>query len=206
MSEMSKIKSKNSWNKSDLIFLLANEIGVPRTRATQYMNIVLDSISDALVSGKKVTISDFGTFQVSERRAFAGQNPKTGAPIRVPVRKIPVFRAGKRLKTALNTPQLKECMLVDAKKVRVKFSRLMDESSALLTDPRSYEVLIDGKSMGLLKSVEIDARENTEVNKQQVQGVRSVIVSCSQQLRGTSLLVHFKQGLLDLYGAAVLTK
>ena len=52
--------------------------------------------------GDKVTISDFGTFTVSCRNAFQGHNPKSGEVIQVPERKIPVFRAGKGLKEALN--------------------------------------------------------------------------------------------------------
>lgn len=58
---------------------------------------------EALTNGEKVTISDFGTFTVSQRREFTGHNPKNGMEIRVPARKIPVFRAGKGLKEALNT-------------------------------------------------------------------------------------------------------
>ena len=61
-----------------------------------------DSIQDALISGEKVTISDFGTFTVSHRRAFQGHNPKNREVIQVPERRIPVFRAGKGLKEALN--------------------------------------------------------------------------------------------------------
>jgi DNA-binding protein HU-beta len=61
------------------------------------------TIQDALTNGEKVTISDFGTFTVSQRREFTGHNPKNGQEIRVPARKIPVFRAGKGLKEALNT-------------------------------------------------------------------------------------------------------
>ena len=102
MTEISKLKEKDSWNKSDLIQLLANEAQIPKNRASDYVNIVTNTIAEALQLGKKVTISDFGTFQVSQRRSFDGRNPKTGSPIRVPGRNITVFRAGKKLKTALN--------------------------------------------------------------------------------------------------------
>jgi len=57
---------------------------------------------DALTKGEKVTISDFGTFTVSHRNAFKGHNPKNGQEMHVPERRIPVFRAGKGLKNALN--------------------------------------------------------------------------------------------------------
>ena len=107
MAELSKLKAKNSWNKTDLTILLANQANIPKVRAAAYINILTTTISEALESGKKVTISDFGTFQVSERRSFNGRNPKNGDPIVVPVRRIPVFRAGKKLKH-LHVP----CLLV----------------------------------------------------------------------------------------------
>jgi len=90
-------------NKSDLADALASKANIPRSRAAIYINVVVGSIRDGLVSGEKITISGFGTFSISSRRAFMGHNPKNGASIRVPARKIPVFRAGKALKTSLNS-------------------------------------------------------------------------------------------------------
>ena len=89
-------------NKADLTEALADKAGIPKVKAAAYINIVMATIQDALTGGEKVTISDFGTFQVSQRREFTGHNPKNGAEIRVPARRIPVFRAGKGLKEALN--------------------------------------------------------------------------------------------------------
>lgn len=89
-------------NKADLTEALAAEAGIPKVRAAQYINIITKTISEALVRDEKVTISDFGTFTVSQRRAFVGHNPKSGAEIQVPSRRIPVFRAGKGMKEALN--------------------------------------------------------------------------------------------------------
>jgi DNA-binding protein HU-beta len=100
-------KQKYSWrpimNKADLTEALAAGANIPKVRAANYINIVMGTIQDALVTGEKVTISDFGTFTVSQRREFVGHNPKNGSEIRVPARKIPVFRAGKGLKESLNT-------------------------------------------------------------------------------------------------------
>lgn len=89
-------------NKADLTEQLAVTAQIPKIRAAQYVNIMMDTIQDALTKGQKVTISDFGTFTVSQRRQFKGHNPKNGAVIQVPSRRIPVFRAGKGLKEALN--------------------------------------------------------------------------------------------------------
>ncbi len=94
-------------NKSDLISKLADKLEIPKVRAADYVNGVFDLMQDHLTSGSdeepaKVTISDFGTFTVSKRRAFKGHNPKSGTSIEVPERRIPVFRAGKALKKSLN--------------------------------------------------------------------------------------------------------
>lgn len=89
-------------NKADLTEQLAAKAGIPKVRAANYINILTETISEALISNEKVTISDFGTFTVSQRREFKGHNPKNGQEMSVPSRRIPVFRAGKGLKTRLN--------------------------------------------------------------------------------------------------------
>lgn len=89
-------------NKADLTEKLAERAGIPKVRAANYINIITEAIQEALVEDEKVTISDFGTFTVSQRREFVGHNPKNGQVMQVPARRIPVFRAGKGLKNALN--------------------------------------------------------------------------------------------------------
>jgi DNA-binding protein HU-beta len=89
-------------NKADLTEVLASRAQIPKVRAAVYINIITDAIQEALVQEEKVTISDFGTFTVSERRAFTGHNPKNGTVMDVPARRIPVFRSGKGLKGSLN--------------------------------------------------------------------------------------------------------
>lgn len=90
-------------NKADLTEVLAARAGIPKVRAASYINILTEAVQEALVRDEKVTISDFGTFTVSKRRPFTGRNPKNGQMIQVPGRRIPVFRAGKGLKGALNS-------------------------------------------------------------------------------------------------------
>ena len=89
-------------NKADLTEILATNAGIPKTHAARYIKILTEAIQASLVNKEKVTISDFGTFTVSQRRAFEGHNPKNQAKLSVPQRRIPVFRAGKGLKEALN--------------------------------------------------------------------------------------------------------
>ena len=206
--EVFQIKQKNSWNKTDLTIMLALEANIPKVRASEYINILTSTIAEALEKGKKVTISDFGTFQVSERRSFKGRNPKTGAPIKVPVRRIPVFRAGKRLKNSLNTPQIRECKMHGKNKILLRFSKLMDKECDALLSKKSYDVLLDGKSLGKLKSVdiheeetEIRTRDNEEIK---LSGVRSVILECSKNLFGQSMEILFTGNIVDIDGNSVL--
>ncbi len=89
-------------NKADLTEVLASRAGIPKVRAASYINLITGAIQEALVRDEKVTISDFGTFTVSTRREFTGHNPKNGQAMKVPSRRIPVFRSGKGLKHSLN--------------------------------------------------------------------------------------------------------
>lgn len=89
-------------NKADLTEILAHQAGIPKVRAANVINIITEAVQEALIKNEKVTISDFGTFTVSKRRAFSGHNPKNGRVMDVPARRIPVFRSGKGLKNALN--------------------------------------------------------------------------------------------------------
>ena len=206
MAEITKLKAKKSWNKKDLTILLANQADIPKVHAANYINILTETISEALENGKKVTISDFGTFQVSERRSFNGRNPKTGTPLIVPVRRIPVFRAGKQLKTSLNVPQIKDCTLISPKKICVTFTKLMNGDDPLLTEKSSYRIRVNGKSVGLLSSVEIhetgeEERPNQNEVLRTVGGVRSVVLTSSKSLMvGNEFEVSILSPLLDVDG------
>jgi nucleoid DNA-binding protein len=58
----------------------------------------LEGVKGALKKGESVGLVGFGTFNVSKRSARIGRNPQTGATLKIPARKVPVFRAGKGLK------------------------------------------------------------------------------------------------------------
>ena len=84
-------------NKKDLIEILSQEAGLPKTQANQVIDIITRSISDALVGGGKVMLMDFGTFSVSKRSARVARNPKTNVKVKVKAKKVARFRAGKLL-------------------------------------------------------------------------------------------------------------
>ena len=93
---------RTPMTKADLIESLANSADLPKGQAERVVNAVFDDIVAALRKGDKVTLSGFGTFQVSERKARTGRNPKTGAAIDIPASKSAKFKAGKTLKDMLN--------------------------------------------------------------------------------------------------------
>ncbi len=68
------------------------------------VNTIFDAMSDALTRGERIEIRGLGTFRVKERNARVGRNPKTGAPVEIPPRRVPHFIAGKRLKDRVAEP------------------------------------------------------------------------------------------------------
>ena len=88
--------------KSDVVGRVADRTGLSRGTAEDAVNAMLAAIGEALARGEVVRISGFGRFSVRTRPAHTGRNPGTGEPIQVGVSKTPLFRAGKRLKEAVN--------------------------------------------------------------------------------------------------------
>lgn len=84
--------------KDDLIAKVAEEAQVSKKEAGRAINVIIESITDALKSGDKVSFVGFGTFGVAVRKERKGINPQTQKEITIPERKVPVFRAGKKLR------------------------------------------------------------------------------------------------------------
>ena len=89
-------------NKAELIDAVADATGANRSAASDAVDAVLSSIQKSLVSGDKVTLPGFGTFEVRSRAARTGRNPQTGETIQVQASKAPAFKAGAALKNAVN--------------------------------------------------------------------------------------------------------
>mgnify|MGYP000548121264 FL=1 len=89
-------------NKSDLINAVASKAELTKKDAEAAVSAVISSISEALASGESVQLVGFGTFEVRDRAAKQGRNPKTGESITVPAAKVPAFKAGKALKDSVN--------------------------------------------------------------------------------------------------------
>ncbi len=69
---------------------------------TELFDIIFTEITKTLRKGGRVELRGFGVFETRERRSRIGRNPKTGALVNVPVRRVPFFKAGKVLRKVLN--------------------------------------------------------------------------------------------------------
>lgn len=88
-------------NKTELINAVAAKAEISKNDADKALAAVLGAIEEALVNGDKVQLIGFGTFEVKERAARTGHNPKTGASIEIAASKVPSFKAGAALKNAV---------------------------------------------------------------------------------------------------------
>ena len=88
--------------KSELVSVIAEKGGWKKKDADTILNVVLDSITESLQNGEKVSISGFGTFQVTDRGEKKCINPRTKQETICPASKAPVFKAGKTLKEVVN--------------------------------------------------------------------------------------------------------
>ena len=88
--------------KADLINAIAEKAEFSKKDSEKALNAVIASITDALVSGDKVQIVGFGTFEVRQRDAKEAINPRTKEKIQIPAKKAPAFKAGKALKDVVN--------------------------------------------------------------------------------------------------------
>lgn len=89
-------------NKIELIAVVAEKAELSKKDAERAINAFTDAVSEELVKGGKVQIVGFGTFEVSERAARDGRNPKTGEAMPIAASRNPKFKAGKVLKDMLN--------------------------------------------------------------------------------------------------------
>lgn len=88
-------------NKAELVKIAADKTGISRKDADRILSVAIDTIIDELAEGGKVQLVGFGAFEVRERAARLGRNPKTNESISIPASCIPTFKPGKRLKEAV---------------------------------------------------------------------------------------------------------
>ena len=88
--------------KVELASKVAEKCGITKKDAEKAITAVVDSITEALAAGEKVSLIGFGTFEVKERSAKLGKNPRTGESIKIAARKVPAFKAGRALKDSVD--------------------------------------------------------------------------------------------------------
>ncbi len=90
-------------NKAELLASISEKSGLTKVESEKALNAFLQTVQETLVTGEKVQLVGFGTFEVRERKARDGRNPRNPEEvIKIPASKAPVFKAGKSLKEAVN--------------------------------------------------------------------------------------------------------
>jgi integration host factor subunit beta len=84
--------------KAELVERVAEKINLTKKQTEAIVNILLNSITEALGKGDKVELRGFGSFRIRERNPREGRNPKTGETVSIPAKRVPFFKAGKELR------------------------------------------------------------------------------------------------------------
>jgi integration host factor subunit beta len=94
--------NERTVTKADLIEEVIRVTELPRKESETVVETVFESIIEALQKNDKIEIRGFGSFRSRERRGRVGRNPKTGAKVEVPPKRIPFFKPSKELKDFVN--------------------------------------------------------------------------------------------------------
>ena len=89
-------------NKTELVENVAESAGLTKTQAEAAINAFVETITDGLKAGDKITLKGFGTFEVRQREAREGRNPRTGETMTIAASKAPAFKASSALKNVIN--------------------------------------------------------------------------------------------------------
>jgi len=99
--EQAQIKDQ-TMTKADLVGEVERVTDLSRKESESVVETIFESIIAALQSDDKIEIRGFGSFRTRQRRGRTGRNPKTGAKVEVPPKKIPFFKPSKELKDFIN--------------------------------------------------------------------------------------------------------
>lgn len=88
--------------RAELVEDVAHQANLTRKQSEVIVEAVFTSILDSLRRGDKIELRGFGSFRIRQRRSRSGRNPKTGAGVLVPPRKVPYFKPGKELRELMN--------------------------------------------------------------------------------------------------------
>jgi integration host factor subunit beta len=102
---MGKMIKQPTLTKADLIAEVERITELKRSDSETIVETVFESIIQSLQKGEKIEIRGFGSFRTRQRRGRVGRNPKTGAKVEVPAKKIPFFKPSKELKDFVNSAE-----------------------------------------------------------------------------------------------------
>lgn len=85
--------------KSDIVNRVAETTDLPRVKAAEAVDVILEALKDALRDGKRIELRGFGVFQVRDRKRGVGRNPKTGIEVAIAPGKTVRFKPGKELRS-----------------------------------------------------------------------------------------------------------
>lgn len=88
--------------KAELVEFIAEQADLTKADAGRALEAVMEGITSGLKKSGKVTLVGFGTFTAKKRDARTGRNPQTGETVKIAARVVPGFKAGSKLKDALN--------------------------------------------------------------------------------------------------------
>ena len=88
--------------KAELVDFIADKADLTKADAARALEAVVAGVTKGLKKEGKVSLVGFGTFTAKKRAARTGRNPQTGAEVKIAARVVPGFRAGSKLKDALN--------------------------------------------------------------------------------------------------------
>src|ERR1700719_4894844 len=92
----------STLTKADLVEAVVQVTELPHRESEVVVETIFESIIGALQGGDRIEIRGFGSFRTRQRRGRTGRNPKTGAKVEVPPKRIPFFKPSKELKDFVN--------------------------------------------------------------------------------------------------------
>jgi len=90
-------------NKLELISALQTEAKISKPEAAKVVQVLFDSMADAMARGERVEIRGLCSFFVKNYKSYAGRNPKTGEKVVIKPKQLPFFKSGKALKDRVNS-------------------------------------------------------------------------------------------------------
>ena len=89
--------------KSELIERIAERAGITLFKAEEMIDLFFNSMTQTLCKGGRVEIRGFGAFSVKDYKSYVGRNPKTGEEVKVPAKRLPVWRTGTELRQRVDS-------------------------------------------------------------------------------------------------------